>query len=104
MEHRFMGKIRKRHGREFKMQVVLSLLKGDKTLAQLSSEYGVHATQLKEWREQGLEAMKDRFSARRGRKQSGVPTEEMLYEEIGRLKIDLDFLSGKLGGLDGRRG
>lgn len=87
--------IRKKHNRDIKLKVVLALLKGDKTLAQLSSEFGVHATQIKEWREQGMDAMKERFSARRGRKK-GVE-ENHLYEEIGRLKVDLDFLSGKLG-------
>ena len=86
---------RKKHNRDVKLKVVLALLKGDKTLAQISSEFGVHATQIKEWREQGLDAMKDRFSARRGRKK-GVE-ENHLYEEIGRLKVDLDFLQGKLG-------
>ena len=49
-----MANIRKRHSREFKMKVVLDLLKGDKSLAVLSSEHGVHATQLKEWKEQAL--------------------------------------------------
>jgi transposase-like protein len=91
-----MAGIRKKHNRDVKLKVVLALLKGDKTLAQISSEFGVHATQIKEWREQGLDAMKDRFSARRGRKHKGVE-ENHLYEEIGRLKVDLDFLSGKLG-------
>ena len=90
-----MAGIRKKHNRDIKLKVVLALLKGDKTLAQISSEFGVHATQIKEWREQGLDAMKDRFSARRGRKK-GIE-ENHLYEEIGRLKVDLDFLSGKLG-------
>lgn len=91
-----MSGIRKKHNRDIKLKVVLALLKGDKTLAQISSEFGVHATQIKEWREQGLAAMKERFSARRGRKKEGVE-ENHLYEEIGRLKVDLDFLSGKLG-------
>lgn len=92
-----MSKIRKRHSREFKMQVVFALLKGDKTLAQLSSEFGVHATQLKEWKEQAVEAMQERFATRRGRKKQNDVTEEVLYQEIGRLKVELDFLSGKLG-------
>ncbi len=91
-----MSKIRKRHSREFKMRVVLALLKGDKGIAQLSSEFGVHATQLKEWKEQALEAMQDRFGTRRGRKKQGEATEAVLYQEIGRLKVELDFLSGKL--------
>lgn len=89
--------IRKKYNRDIKLRVVLALLKGDKTLAQISSDFGVHATQIKEWREQGLEAMQERFSARRGRKKCNGIEENHLYEEIGRLKVDLDFLSGKLG-------
>lgn len=92
-----MSNVRKRHSREFKVKVVLALLKGDKSIAQLSSDFGVHATQLKEWKEQALEAMQERFAARRGRKKQGEATEEVLYQEIGRLKVELDFLSGKLG-------
>jgi transposase-like protein len=92
-----MANIRKRHSREFKMKVVLDLLKGDKSLAVLSSEHGVHATQLKEWKEQALLAMQERFSTHRGRKKAGNPPDNKLYEEIGRLKVELDFLSGKLG-------
>jgi putative transposase len=91
-----MAGIRKKYNRDTKVKVVLALLKGDKTLAQISSEFGVHATQIKEWREQGLDAMQERFSTRRGRKKGGIE-ENHLYEEIGRLKVDLDFLLGKLG-------
>lgn len=93
-----MRGIRKKHGKEIKLRVVLACLRGDKTLSQLSSEFGVHATQIKEWKEQALEAMGERFSSRRGRKKKGNGVgEHHLYEEIGRLKVDLDFLSGKLG-------
>jgi putative transposase len=78
------------------MKVVLELLKGEKTLAQLSSEHGVHPTQLKDWKEQAVVAMQDRFSAVRGRKKSAGTPDHKLYEEIGRLKVELDFLCGKL--------
>ena len=91
-----MTKIRKRHSRDFKVKVVLDLLKGEKGMAQLSAEHGVHATQLKEWKEQALLAMQERFAANRGRKKSDGASEDKLYEEIGRLKVELDFLSGKL--------
>lgn len=69
----------------------------EKTLSQLSSEHGVHATQIKEWKEQGLEAMVSRFSQHRGRKKREEAPESRLFEEIGRLKVELDFLKGKLG-------
>ena len=58
-----MSGIRKRHGREFKVQVVLEALCGKKPMSQLSSDYGVHATQIKEWKAQGLEAMRERCVA-----------------------------------------
>jgi len=53
--------------------------------------------QIKEWKAQALEAMGERFAQRRGRKGAEEKPEAALYEQIGRLKMDLDFLSGKLG-------
>jgi putative transposase len=93
----FMTVVRNRHSREVKLRVVVEALKGEKTLSQLSSEHGVHPTQIKEWKEQGLEAMVSRFSQHRGRKKREEAPESRLFEEIGRLKVELDFLKGKLG-------
>lgn len=92
-----MTGLRKRHSREIKLKVVIAALKGDKTLSQLSGEYSVHTTQIKEWKEQGVEAMRERFSQSRGRKPADGIAEGRLFEEIGRLKVELDFLKGKLG-------
>ena len=63
-------------------------------MAQIASDHGVHPTQIKEWKSQALEACSERFSLRRGKKK-GLG-EEQLYEEIGRLKVENDFLSGVL--------
>ena len=90
-----MTGIRKYHGKEFKLKVVIAALSGEKNLSQLASEYGVHTTQIKEWKAQALEAMSERFGQRRGKRKESP--EARLYEEIGRLKVELDFLSGKLG-------
>ena len=92
-----MTGIRKRHSREAKLKVVIEAMKGEKTLSQLSSEHGIHPTQIKEWKDQAVEAMRDRFSQRRGRKKRGEVEDSRLFEEIGRLKIELDFLKGRLG-------
>ncbi len=89
-----MTGMRKRHSREIKLKVVCEALSGGKSVAQIASDHGVHPTQIKEWKTQALEAMGERFSMRRGKKQE--TTEERLYEEIGRLKVENDFLSGKL--------
>jgi transposase-like protein len=90
-----MTGIRKQHGKELKLKVVLEALAGDKPVAQIASDHGVHPAQIKEWKAIALEAMSERFAQRRGRKKASP--EAQLYEEIGRLKVDLDFLSGKLG-------
>jgi len=86
--------MRKRYSREMKLKVVCEALAGAKSIAQIASEHGVHPTQIKEWKTQALEAMGERFSMRRGKKTETA--EERLYEEIGRLKVENDFLSGTL--------
>jgi transposase-like protein len=89
-----MTGMRKRHSREVKLRVVCEALAGSKGVAQIASDHGVHPTQIKEWKTQALEAMGERFSVRRGKKVETA--EDRLYEEIGRLKVENDFLSGKL--------
>ena len=58
-------KIRKGYDSAFKARVALEALKGEKTMAQLSSEYGVHANQIRQWRQRLLEEMPQVFSDRR---------------------------------------
>ena len=92
-----MGTVRRRHSRDMKVKVASAAIGGTKSLSQLSSDHGVHVSQIKEWKTQALEAMRERFSSRRGRKKRDEVDESRLYEEIGRLKVELDFLKGKLG-------
>ncbi len=92
-----MTGIRKKHSKETKLKVVLAVLAGEKPISQIASEHSVHPAQIKEWKAQALEAMGERFGQKRGRKGVEEKPEAKLYEEIGRLKMDLDFLSGKLG-------
>ena len=92
-----MGTVRRRHSRDMKVKVASAAIGGTKSMSQLSSDHGVHVSQIKEWKTQALEAMRERFSSRRGRKKRDEVDESRLYEEIGRLKVELDFLKGKLG-------
>ena len=88
------GKLRKHHSADFKLQVALACIEGTKTLAQICSEYGVAATQVKEWKKTLLESGSMLFE--RGKKQSSVePSEnvERLQKTIGRLKVENDFLA-----------
>ena len=86
--------MRKTYRKEFKAKVASAAIVGEKNLAELASQYGVHTTQIKEWKKAGLEALNERFSQLRGRKvRLRERKEAALYEEIGKLKVELDFLS-----------
>jgi transposase-like protein len=91
-----MSKTRRKHRPEFKVQVVLDILKGVETLSEISSKYGVHPTQLTKWRRTFLEKAPEIFSSKSGhgnRDRDEVETE--LYKKIGQLQVELDFLKKK---------
>ncbi len=88
---------RKRRSAEFKFKVALEAARGTKTLSELSSEYEVHPSQISEWKSQLLKDGASIFStntARQRRDQETLQTE--LYEQIGRLKMELEWLKKKL--------
>lgn len=91
-----MGGIRKQHEAAFKAKVALEALRGEKTIAQLSSAYGVHANQIGQWKKRLLQDIPGLFSG----KQRKVEEEkdgliEELYRQIGQLKVELDWLKKK---------
>jgi len=84
------------HDGAFKAKVALEALKGEKTLAQLSSEFGVHANQIRQWRKQPLHELPSLFSDRRKKRdkeQDDLVSE--LYRQIGQLKVEVDWLKKK---------
>lgn len=91
-------KKRTQHEVSFKMKVVLEALKEQKTLAQLSSEFGIHANQISTWKQEVLTGM----PALLGRKKESISPEyeelitSPLYQQIGQLKVENDFLKKKL--------
>lgn len=92
-----MTKKRRRHSDEFKARVSLEAVKGVKTLSELSSTYGVHPTVISQWKRQLVEGSADVFSCRNGLgSKSEHEVTAPLYEEIGRLKMELDWLKKKL--------
>lgn len=96
-----MGKKVRTHSNAFKAKVALAAVKGDMTLAQLASKYGVHANQVSAWKAQLLENVPRIFESKRGRPKQGDATDESkLYEQIGRLKVELDWLKKKSEELD----
>lgn len=91
-----MVNFRKRHDALFKAKVALEALKGEKNIAQLSSEYGVHGNQIRQWKKRLLKELPGIFSDKR--KKSDQDTEELtseLYRQIGQLKVELDWLKKK---------
>jgi len=91
-----MLNMRKRYDSKFRAKVALEAIKAEKTLAELSSEFGVHPNQIGRWRKQLLETLPELFSERRKKKDKD--TEELvaeLYRQIGQLKVELDWLKKK---------
>ena len=91
-----MGKIRKNHDATFKARVALEAVKGEKTLAELSSEYSVHANRIGQWRKQLLKELPTLFSDRKKKaEREREEVESELYKQIGQLKVELDWLKKK---------
>lgn len=91
-----MPKLRKTHSASVKAKAALEAIKGHQTINELAGKYGVHPTQLSHWKKQLLSESEAIFSDKRRRDQAQAVTQEArLYEEIGRLKIELDWLKKK---------
>lgn len=95
-----MTTTRKTYSAKFKARVALDALRGDKTLSELGSHYKVHPMQIAKWRKLASEQLPELFvDGRRKAAQDGAGTTS-LYEEIGRLKVELDWLKKKAGMLE----
>ena len=90
---------RKSHSAAFKAQVALAALKGDKTVNELASQFGVHPTLIHGGKKQLLAGAEAVFAS--GAKSTGPPEDKSaeLYEQIGRLKVELDWVKKKAAGL-----
>lgn len=90
---------RRRFSPEFKSRVARAALREDKTIAELASQFGVHPNQVTQWNKQALEALPDAFSS--GKKSGPPPAQDPshLYQEIGKLQVELGWLKKKAGEL-----
>ena len=89
-----MKRIRRNHGAAFKTKVVLEAIKDDRTLAELASEYKVHPNQISKWKKQFQENVANIFTENTAENQQEIISQ--LYEEIGRLKVELDYLKKRV--------
>jgi putative transposase len=90
--------MRKRYDASFKARVALEAIKGDRTMAELAAAYGVHPVQITKWKRRVLEDLPKVFS---GAKERGEAQQNellaQLYQQIGQLKVELDWLKKKAG-------
>jgi transposase len=95
-----MGRKRKAHAAAFKAQVALAALKGDKTVNELASQHAVHPTLIHAWKKQLLAGAEDLFSnGSKAAAEDHEAVQAQLYEQIGRLKMELDWLKKKAASL-----
>jgi transposase len=95
-----MARKRKSHTAVFKAQVALAAVKGDQTVSALAALHGVHPTMIHTWKKQLVENADELFQS--GAKTSSAEHEALqgqLYEQIGRLKTELDWLKKKAASL-----
>jgi len=89
---------RKRHGGAFKTRVVVEAIEGHKTVNEIASAYEIHPSQVGKWKSQALARLPEVLSDGRQVKVDGDPQREArLYEEIGRLRMEVEYLKKKLG-------
>ena len=91
-----MSTKRIRHTAKFKFTIALEAIKSDKTINQLASEHQLHPSQISQWKKQLLEQGSDIFATRPTKHQREQnDRESSLYEQIGRLNMELDWLKKK---------
>jgi transposase len=93
-----MKRTRTKHNAAFKAKVALAAIKGDRTIAELASAFGVHPNQISNWKKQLLDGAASVFEG--GGAAEGTASEaqvDLLYRQIGQLKVENDFLARKLG-------
>ena len=92
-----MSKKRKNHSPAFKAKVALAAAKGDKTLAQLSSEFSVHQSQIGKWKQALLDNAASLFQSKTDKAKSTEVDSDQLHAKIGQLTMENDFLAKVLG-------
>jgi transposase-like protein len=92
-----MAGTQKRHAAAFKAKVAIEAAKQDKTLAELAKAYGVHPVQISQWKKQLLDGAETLFrDGRRREREEGQALQAELYEKIGRLNMEIEWLKKRV--------
>jgi transposase-like protein len=97
-----MSTQRKKYSAEFKAKAALEAIKGIRPLNEIAGELGIHPVQLGHWKKQALDGLSDVFANGHANGKSEAENEALLgrlYQEIGQLKVELDWLKKKSGRL-----
>jgi transposase len=97
-----MKRTRRNHTAVFKAKVALAAIRGEKTLAELSTQYDVHANQITQWKSELMGRATEIFATAAERKEAAnVPDVGSLHAKIGQQAMEIDFLEVALGRMDG---
>jgi len=89
---------RKSYSKEFKARVALEAIKGQKTVSEIASEYGVHPNQISNWKKRLNSGASDLFSRSKDRETERLEHErDRLYQKVGQLQIEVDWLKKVTG-------
>ena len=92
-----MPRMRKTHPPSLKARVAVEAIRGVKTAAEIAKMFDVHPNLVANWKRQAMQELPAIFAGQHGTRTDGDAEKDALYQQIGRLKVELDFLKKRAG-------
>ena len=91
---------RKKYSKELKIKVALAAIKGNQTANEIASEFGIHVSLVNRWKKEAIQALPLVFGETQAKQNKEIEIErERLYQKVGKLQIELDWLKKNTGHL-----